>query len=506
MELPSFLPDELSGCQSFETAKDFIQAWENNPIHLTTFFEVACEDGIWAQSHLAILRMLLRWAAKAYYLNQLPPALAKRWVKAIQKHVSFLEPFLYFRAALFFTVVIQVEQKTFLVNSLLFGASSPFFNEAFRHHCFDHLRNDLTLSQISLPLFQLIDVHLVRGEIPNLWRENEQTLLALMYQSRSWGLSDLVSECEKILKRYLHRDNVLKTLLKAHQESFAGWKSACYEFFNQLEFGIRFIEMEDPSALKIQFLNFRADTLDIFSRLNQFVTHIGFEGDLSEMPLFGELLLQCPRLIGVDLSTSLNYTNQFDNLPEHLKELDLAACPWVSAELLQKASGRLKAIRRLDLANNGQLNYLSWGSLSRFPALVELKVARCYQLDDAGLRTISRSCQKLVHIDLEDCRAITDQGVIEIIHECRQLRYINLEGCVSITDKVLTEMAIYATQLSHLSLLRCTQLSDKGLLELVRLRASLREIRISEDQFSPEVLSLIRQQNLLLSLVNFSSF
>lgn len=501
MQGPALLPDEWADYQLYKTEQELFLALIQKPTDLVTFFEFACADETWCEEHIKLIRSLLRWSTKAYYLNQLSLPLAQRVVKTIQSHLSLLSHLLYFQSALFLTVTLQIEGEDVPVNSLMFGALSPFFFRLFKVSCFDRMRNECSLTSVSLASFRLVETFILKGEVSDLWRYSFDEVLALMQRAKDWELPQLVKDCVGILQRYINQGNVLEILLQAHQDFFSEWKHACYDFFNQQGYGLRFLPGREVD-LRVEVLDYKADTLELFEALAPWVTHLAFGGELSQDPLFEELVESCPKLIGMDLSGCTAYTKQFNEIPSSILELNLSGCDWLGPETLSLASRRFPGLKELHLNSNVQLTYTSWGILNRFQQLSHLYVDRCHQITDEDLRLISQACPHLVELSMDELRGVGDRGLIEVIHSCRHLTHLNSSRCPRLTDRSLVEIALRAYQLTHLTLIRCPSFSNKGLLTLIKHRRTLTYLNVAECGFSPNFLEQLRQRYPFTDLLN----
>jgi F-box/leucine-rich repeat protein 2/20 len=499
MEGPSFLPAELSHYTAFETDESLLVALTNTPRDLVNFFEVACEDESWFGDHPKLIRGLLRWVAKKYYLYNLSSNLVNKMVKTIQRHFNFLKPFLHFRPALFYTVKITVENQPVLVNTLLFGASSPFFYTIFRSQCFEKMRDEATIARIPLELFRLVEEHVSTGEVVSLWKLEQVQIIELMKLAQSWSIPGLVKECASVLYRYINSDNVAETLLKAHHQSFKDWMLDCCRFYNDLEWGLR-INVRDGLGLEVEFLDYRQETLDRFDVLAPLVTHLSFPGHLSEESYYKIVVAKCPRLIGLNFCNSNRYANQFEGIGQQLSEFDLSACPWLTPDVLREIHLRFHEVDHLSLGNNLHLNYLSWGELAGFKKLRILELSRSNQITDEELKLISRSCPQLAELNLGESHGFSDRGLLEVIHQCHQLRTLNINRCVQLTDKILSELGTVAS-ISSLSVIRCN-FSEKTLLRFVEASSSLKYLNVEQCDYSIGALELIRMQHPFLMVLS----
>ena len=498
MEGPSFLPPELLHYTSSNNDGELLNALLKKPIDLVSFFEIACEDESWCEGHFKFIRLAMRWASKSYYSYQLPLPLAKKIVASIQKRFNFFKQYLYFRPALFYTVTFFVENEPIFVNCLMFGIGSSYFYDLIRSGCFNKLSYEATLNRFPLPLFRLVEEYLLKGEIDYLWKCEQTEIHDLMKLANSISIFSLVKECADVLRRYISKDNVVETLLKAHNRSFYAWKKHAEKIFNDQGWGLRVLE-EKQSNLKIEFLNYKQETLELFDVLAPAVTHLAFSGHLSEDVFYKEAIRKCPKLVGIDLCNSLKYADQFSDIPQHISEIDLSACAWLNAQYLQEISLYFPGLYSLNMGSNLHLNYLTWGELFRFKKLSVLHLPRLNQISDEDLKLISHACPNLVELNLEECRNFSDAGLLEVISHCRFLSILNLNRCAQLTDKILFALGSFGS-LSSLSIVRCTLLSEKNLVRFVEKSSNLRFLNVQQCDFSPHVLEELRRLFPLLTI------
>jgi F-box and leucine-rich repeat protein 2/20 len=502
MQGPTFLPEELTYCEACATEEELFQTLTQKPLDLVYFFEVACDDETWTEAHFKLIRSLFRWGAKSFYLGKLPTSEATKMAQAVQKHYAVLNPLLYFRASLFFNAVCVVENQKIRINSLLFGTQSPYFYNRLRKS-YEKFSDEIPFSpKVKLDLFRLAEEHLLKGSVSDLWKQEYPVVLRLMHQAKEWGIHSLVKECADVLRRYIEASNVIETMTQAHQGFFKEWKESCYEVFNRQHWGLRLMSSSRPEDLYVEFLDYKEDTLHLFKQVSPLITHLAFGSSLSESPLFGKVIRQCPRLVGVDLSGSTRFSHQDKDLPFDLVELNLSACAWLAPEHLKVFFFHCSDLKRLSLANNIQLLYTAWGHLNKLDILSDLNLARCYQITDEDLKLIARSAPRLTDLDLEECRNFTDQGLAELIQTCHHLSHLNLSRCYSLTDRTLSNLAVYANELSHLSLVRCTNLSEGGLMSFLNQKHNLRYLDIRKCEFSLKFLMKLKRQFPLLQIVD----
>src|SRR5947209_1725017 len=141
MQPPSFLPSHLTSIP-FNDDAELFQTLISQIDDLLIVFQAACEDEKWALQHSQFIRLVLRWITKQYYLGNVTLYDAKRFTTVIQSHHSLLQPYLFFRPALFFTLKWRIEHHAVLINSLLFGVGSPWLGSIFKRECFENLNDE----------------------------------------------------------------------------------------------------------------------------------------------------------------------------------------------------------------------------------------------------------------------------------------------------------------------------------------------------------------------------
>jgi hypothetical protein len=207
MHGPPLLPLHLATYESCKSDEELFQALIQKKDDLILYFESACENEGWAKQHSKFLRLILRWGTKQFYLENLSLEDARLIVRIIQKHFSLLQPYLFFKAALFFTVRLNVENREFLVNSLLFGVCSPTLRSIFKHECFEKLNDQWIFFDVHLSTFRLIEIYVSKGEISELGTYDHAEIVDLMKQAKEWELDGLVKDCASVLNRSIQFDN-----------------------------------------------------------------------------------------------------------------------------------------------------------------------------------------------------------------------------------------------------------------------------------------------------------
>ncbi|WP_075882607.1 BTB/POZ domain-containing protein [Candidatus Protochlamydia sp. W-9] len=501
MQGPDFLPPNLHAYLNLESDRELFQALTKQPLDLIAFFEAGCQDEAWFTKHVGFIQLIIRWTAKSFYLNQLPTYYAEKLAHIIRSHQHQLKPYLLFQPALFLTFKLVIQGQIRIVNSLLLGTISPFFKDLFINY-YQQLKDRWEIPKISLNTFNWIESYALKENAEELWQCESHELIAIMQQAQAWRIQGLVRDCAKLLKKYINQENVVENLIKAHRQYFLDWKAVISEVFNSYGYGLKLLPCQSETELRVEFLDFKQETLDFFHQLASFITHLTFSEDLSTSPYYGKCVNACRRLMGADLTGSTIYDNQFDDLPGSLGELNLSVCGWLRPHHIREIGHQFLNLKKLTLDGNVHLNYQSWGELHRLQTLISLSTRQCHQLTNDDLKSICRNCSRLEEFDVEECRLLTDQGILEIFSSCPHLSKFNCNRCDLVTDKGLLEIGVRAHLLSQLSIERCSKLTDQGLFYFLRLKPNLKELSIKGCEFSLTCLEEIRREYPFLKLLD----
>ncbi len=105
-----------------------------------------------------------------------------------------------------------------------------------------------------------------------------------------------------------------------------------------------------------------------------------------------------------------------------------------------------------------------------------------YDIDDAGLRIVAASLNKLESLNLTNCISITDRGLSQVAHCCTNLKTLKLGGCYKIGESGI--WAFYELEhcpyLEKIELSRCIYVSNSAFLSVAKRCPSLKMIDISE--------------------------
>ncbi|KAF8165532.1 hypothetical protein B0H34DRAFT_648978 [Crassisporium funariophilum] len=160
-------------------------------------------------------------------------------------------------------------------------------------------------------------------------------------------------------------------------------------------------------------------------------------------------------------------TKKTDELPplvisrsfEHLRMLDLTACPLISDEAVE-------------------------GIVSHAPKIRNLVLSKCVLLTDKAVESICKLGRYLHYLHLGHASKITDRSVRVLARSCTRIRYIDFANCVRLTDMSVFELSALP-KLRRIGLVRANQLTDEAIYALAERHATLERIHLSYcDQIS----------------------
>lgn len=493
MLLPLEIPLELKKYEKYQTDQELVEEIQKHPAELKTFFLYACEDETWAESHLFALIGLLNWLTEAHLNRNFPSVFFDHLLTPIQKHIHVLKPLIPL------DLNIKIDNRENLTNSLLLSLQSHYFRRRLMNECRGKKNPVINVTEIPVPIFQLINEFIFMGEIKDLWKTPADELWAIIAAVAPFGFSPLVEAIEKVLRRYIDRSQAFEMLIRAHRKHLQILQNACIEFINPLDLGVR-LQITPVEYLSMEFLDYKDYALEAFKQLSSDITHLVFSREMTIDPQFKIVINKSPKLIGLDLSDSTIASTDLIEIPERIQELHLSHCVWVNKSTMQILSTACPKLSLLDLSSNSPLTYAVWSELQRFKKLIILDISRCSQVSDSELRIILQACPKLVELKLVDCQKITPEGFFEIGKLLPELSLLNASRTL-ISDTALIDLMARCKNLYSLDLSRCFDISDKGVMEGIRNCPGLKIIYIGNSGVTANGISQIRNNYPYLNIL-----
>lgn len=418
MELPDFLPQELSHYVTCTSEEELFQKLIQQPVDCILFFSVAADDEAWSKRHTFVMRSILEWATAQFLQGHLSQESAESLAKAVWSHHLIL------RSALPLDLTLQVkEEKTIPVNSLMLAVSSDYLRDSI-HASYRHSQSTtLVLEKLLLEEGGWVAEFVHTGAIVQLWKQDRGKITSFMQKASELKLLGAVAVGEGTLKRYIDQNRVFEMLIQSYQEGWPHLKQSCCSYINAQSWGITLDPIENAmdreeeysiQPLSLQFLDFGETALALFDRLKEQVTEIACHGRLTQEAAFGRVIRGAPHLRSLDISSSRFFSESLLGIPSQLEALDLSECEWLTHHDLKRLIITLPHLKRINLASNPQLTYLAWGELQHCHALKSLDVSYCYQLRDEDLTLILKAVPTLRHLNLTGCSALTHVAIQEI--------------------------------------------------------------------------------------------
>lgn len=484
--MPALLPQNLESYQSAKDEDELLQKLTPHVTDLIAFFKVAVDDEEWRVKHSSFIQKTLEVLTKHSFEDTLLLNDKISIQQKIHEHASFITLLLHS------DITFEVDGEKFPVNSLLFSSASPYFQ--------DFIRNKQSvLDGISIQTFRVIEEFVISGDVPDLWKIQENDLKKLHHDTSRLGLTGLGVLCENVLKRYITRDNVLVMLIQAHLDGWMVLRQACYDKINGLNLGFKFHETT-IKFLAFEFFDYKANAMDVFNQVKHLITHLYVSGKLVDDKVFSDVVNKCPLLIGLNLGAADVFSERIFDAPRNLKELRISSCYWLEGRILKRIVDAFKDLKALDLSDNIQLDYNSWGMLSSLKKLVSLTISRNPQINDDDFKLICQACPQIIELDCSDCKRIGDKGFYELTRSLGSLIFLNLENS-QISDGILIEIAVKSLFLEEINLTRCQLLTDRGFIEFVKQSRSLRKMICKQCHIKEQTITEIKRQKNNLTLI-----
>lgn len=452
MQLPPILPLELEDLRKIEDPRDVFNTLIQNPSKMLLFFEVVSDDDVWINRNPDFLRQIMGWLTHQYFLDKLDNALAERATANIYSH------FASFRTLIPATLTVIADNKQLSLNSMLMGMSSPIFRELIRIECRDKNKAMLKLMGMSGETLVNIAEYITEGTLENLWKESREDILSLLRQADQWQLKGLSQLCQESLHRYIDQEHVFDLLILSQSEDWLYLKGMCSDYFNTLGYFLK-LHQRGEDDLALELYNFSLGTLEVFKKIAPAITHLIFRGNLPEDPAFIDVMNDCPKLKGLDLSETSTFSKNLIYIPRRVIELDLARCPWLTDRALSQLVDICSQVNEWNLAFSDQLTYQGFSTLQYLPNVIALSVANCYQMTDQDLMIILRSCHALHELNLAGCRLLSEDGLMLIARLEHRLIKLNLSRTV-LSDRTLVEIVSRLPLLESLDVTKCAVSPD----------------------------------------------
>lgn len=122
----------------------------------------------------------------------------------------------------------------------------------------------------------------------------------------------------------------------------------------------------------------------------------------------------------------------------------------------------------LDLAFCAQLDDDSLEAIALgCPDLVDVNLAGCERVGNAGLGHLSRNCRRIRVLDMQVLRLVDDRAVQDVTHDLPDLHSLNIGGCSRLTNVAFQVVASHSRALRTFSAAGCA-ITDFGVEDLAK--------------------------------------
>lgn len=476
MDLPTFLPTHLNIVGLSKSEDDLFETLSEKMDNLVTFFEVATDDEIWTETHDGFITRFLNFVTEQSYFAQIANEYVMRIARTIRHHYSVL------KSKIPKNITLKLKDKEVRENSLLLVAASEYFRHMLIKECRDKESHVLSIVSIEMDRFSPISSYINTGLSPEILTMGQEELINLIELVERWQIKDLSILAQERLSKYVTKDNIIAMITMARQRQWLPLAEHIATYINQRDFGFK-LKILTLDRLAFEFYESQNESIKYFENLRKYITDLTSHGQLAEHPLFGEMVKESPDLIGIDISRTASFHNNFPVLPKKLREINLSECPWLTKETLSNLAEICVDIEEITLTSNTHLKSVIWGVLLKFKNLKRLSLAHCHQIVDTDLAIIVKGCPYLTYLSLENCQKISDQGFASIGKNLNFLNDLDLSRC-SLTDNGLVEICSRCSNLTHLDISHCENLTDKGLISLAKISTKLKEVNILRCHFT----------------------
>jgi hypothetical protein len=491
MDLP-VLPKELSLYLNFQSKESLFNALIKVPDDLVLFFESASNDETWSENNPDLMHNIIEWLTNQTQHDRLSQTNFLKAAATLRKYREI------YKNLIPSNITVKFKDGEIQCNGLLLSGSSDFFRRILIAEARKQ-SNTVSFPQMTVNEFAPVQSFIATGEVPKLATKGAGEIIELIKRAKAWELPQLSQVCEQMLIKYIDDENVYGMLFQAKKEGWTQFERDCIAFINSKNRGFK-LSIPFHERLAFEFLDFDEGTIEYFEQLRSLITDIICSGSLIEEPQFGLVLKSFPNLFCLDISRTLSFTNQLEEIPKGLNSLNISACPWVTKDSIKRLMALCPDLEQLFLQNDVHLNYIFWGELTKFKKLKQLDLSQCTQIVDTDLSIIVKGLNGLTELSLRGCKKISERGFLELARALSRLIKLNVSRS-QISDTALVEVVSRCRFLTALDISSCIELSEKGVLSAVKHAVSLQELNIQHCNLPEIALEEIKRSSPALKLL-----
>jgi hypothetical protein len=486
MDLPGILSPDLKNLAEASHDKELYDQLLVSTERLTRFFSFAADDETWSAQHGEFYKLVLAWFTRQYLQDRIKESYLHAIILSFQEHYSILESFLPR------PVTLKMGDAIFPVNPIVMGFMSPYLKSLLKKEIQEKNARTIEIPEAPLELVQVALHYMESASAEGLWKFEKPVLLKLQELAEKWGVAGLAKECQEVLMRYINQDNVQNELLLSIKKGRWVLLERCKAVFNEKFVDGRILTC-DESSLIFEFVNFDERAFLAFDCIKSLVTHLCFKGNLTLNEQFAKVMGQAPKLIGLILSETNEWSPFFPEIPQKVYSLDVSKCAWLGDGELRLLLNLLPKISILNLSENTQITYRGFAELKNLYGLKSLSLEKCFQLENDGLNLILQGAGGLAELNLHGCRKLSDGSFNELGKRTPHLKKLVLSR-TTITDGGLVDICFKCQELTELELDHCLNITEAGLFDCVRIAKQLKMLSIRENKFDSKAVRDVRKQ------------
>ncbi|MBA2727960.1 MAG: BTB/POZ domain-containing protein [Parachlamydiaceae bacterium] len=486
MLMPATLTENLMSYGSASTDQQLLQLLQSNINDYAHFFIFACDDENWRSMHSEFISESLKWFTDQFLANTISASIAGEVVDSIKHHYFGLKPLLPLNVN-FMAIDGQLP-----INSLMYQASSPFFQHLIHKSCYGKSGKNLYISGMQLSEVKIVDEYVYTNEVHELWKLSDRQLKRMLDVSFKFDLPGLAELCQILLWRRLEPLLVYGSLITSHENSWEFLREKCGEIINASDAGIE-ISFPNRYSVSCYLESITERSLESFRKVMPIITHLIYGSRIADEKGFHRLLQECPKLISVDLGRTENYSYHFEQLPEQVNEVIFSGCSWLNDSNFKAIIVHCPSVRSLDLMGCTTLTAMGWGELLNLPNLKRLNISNCSVIVDKELSVILDAATDLIELNLDGCDQISESGFQQLSQGKRMLEVLSMAR-TNATDASVILIAEQQRGLSKLNISSCHHITEAAVVETLKIAKNLRELNCTACSISFTLLEDLRKQ------------
>lgn len=486
MLMPAMLPEHLNIYSSTLSDLQLSNSLKAHPSDYLEFFAYACDDENWRSDHQQFISESLEWMTEQYLAYNITRDNAIQISNIIKQHYLGLEPLLPKN------IICEVLGGSLQINSLLYQASSLYFEHTIHNICFQKKEKQFSVPGIFLSELKIINEFINTEEVKELWKLEDAPLKRLLEIALRINLFGLAELCQQLFSHRLNIVNIYPELIEAQNNSWEYLRQQCAERINLSAPGLE-ITLPDAHSLCCYIERITEHSLDNFRKIMPIVTQVICGPKAYEDKDFVSLVQACPKLISLDIGRADRYSHQLTLLPQQLKELILSGSTWLTDEPFKAILEHNRSIQSLILVGCNFITARGWGELLKLPRLYHLNISNCSSIGDKEFSIILDGTGGLVELEIASCEQITEKGFQLFSKGNRLFEFLNFAH-TNISDASLTLVVEQQKKLKKIDISGTPYVTENGIIETLRIGRELQELHCSYYHIPEGIINDLRKK------------